>query len=361
MNVLILTTHLNFGGITSYVLNLSAQLKKEGHNVFVGSSGGDLKERLQASGIAHFDLDIKTKSELSPKVIFSFLKLKKILRAKNIQVIHAQTRVTQVLAYLLSKALNIPYVTTCHGYFKLRWGRKAFGFWGERVIAISEAVRKHLTDDFKLPRQQVKLVYNGVEIRPKKEFDLEELKKKFGLKDVPIVGIVARLSGVKGHKYLIEAMRYVTSTRADVQLLIVGDGPSKQELFNLVDKLYLKENVVFLPPRENLEEIFSLMSVYASPSVQEGLGLSILEAQANLVPVAAFASGGIKDVIKHEVTGLLVEPFAVKELAGAILRLILDTELSEEIKKSAYAQLVREFSTENMAKETIGVYREALG
>lgn len=361
MNILILTTHLNFGGISSYVFNLARELKKNGDNVFVGSSGGDLKKELLNLGIEHIDLNIRTKSELSPKIILSFFTLKRAIFEKNIQIIHAQTRVTQVLAYLLNRSLGVPYVSTCHGYFRPRRSRKIFGCWGNRVIAISEAVSKHLINDFKLSSEKVKLVYNGIRVKRREEFDQKQLRHKFGLKDAPVAGIVARLSPVKGHKYLLEAMRYVTSTRVDAQLLIVGDGPSKQELVNLTEKFNLKEHLIFIPSRGNLEEIFALMNVYVSPSLQEGLGLSVLEAMANYVPVAAFASGGIKDIIKHEINGLLVEPFAVKDLAGAILRLIIDEELASSIKEAAYNFVKEKFSVEKMAQETIEVYKEALG
>lgn len=360
MNILILTTHLNFGGIASYVVNLASGLKAKGHNVFIGSSGGDLKEELRGLGLEHIDLNIRTKSELSPKVLFSFLKLKRVIREKNIQLIHAQTRVTQALAYLLGRSLNIPYVSTCHGYFRPRLHRRIFGCWGERVIAISPAVRKHLICDFKLSPQKVEMVYNGIRIAPKHEFDRQEIKKRIGLKDAPLVGMVARLSPVKGHKYLIEAMRYIINTRSDVQLLIVGDGPSKNDLLGLIKKFGLGKNIILFSSTGNLGEIFAAMDVYASPSVQEGLGLSILEAMANYVPVAAFASGGIKDIIKHELNGLLVEPFDAKALAGAILRLIIDKDFSEAIKKTAYNYVAENFSLEMMADKTIKVYEEAL-
>ncbi|MDP1853337.1 MAG: glycosyltransferase family 4 protein [Candidatus Omnitrophota bacterium] len=360
MNILILATHLNFGGIASYVLNLARELKKNGHNVFVGSSGGDLEKELLNLGIVHLGLNIRTKSELSPKILFSFFKLKKLIRENSIQLIHAQTRVTQVLAYLLSKSLGIPYLATCHGYFKARFSRRVFACWGEKVIAISEAVKKHLVDDFKVSNEKVRLVYNGIKIGPRQEFNRKDLRKKLGLKDAPVVGIVARLSPVKGHKYLIEAMRYVVNTKPQAQLLIVGDGPSKEALSALTEKLNLKENIIFLRPRQNLEELFALMDVYVSPSLQEGLGLAILEAQANYVPVVAFATGGIKDIIRHEINGLLVRSFVIKELAGAILKLILDEELARRLKKEAYNFVAENFSVETMAEKTLDVYREVL-
>lgn len=358
MNVLFLTTHLNFGGITSYVVNLARQLKRNGHTVFVASSGGDLTGQILTEGIEHINLDIKTKSELSPKIIFSFLKLKRIIRQKNIQIIHSHTRVTQVLSHLLSRSLSVPYVTTCHGYFKARINRRIFGCWGKIVIAISGPVKKHLITDLGVIPEKVRLVYNGVEARDKREFPRAQIRQRLGLKDGPVVGIIARLSAVKGHKYLIEAMRHVIDEERQAQLLIVGDGPDKKAIVNLIEARGIKDNTVLIPSRRYLDDFFSIMSAYVSPSLQEGLGLSILEAQANSVPTVAFRTGGISDVIKNEVTGLLSEPYDTKALANCILRLIRNKELSLKIKQAAYGLVEKKFSLKVMAENTLKVYEE---
>ena len=120
MKILLLTTHLNTGGIARYVISLAKALKHRGHTVFVASSGGDLEMTLVQEGIQHLFVDLRTKSELSPKVVKSFFGLKSFARKEGIDLIHAHTRVTQVLAALLSLYTKIPYVTTCHGFFRRR-------------------------------------------------------------------------------------------------------------------------------------------------------------------------------------------------------------------------------------------------
>jgi len=331
-----------------------------GHDVFVASSGGDLADHLLKENIVHIGLNLRTKSELSPKLIFAFLRLKGLIKEKNIEIIHAQTRVTQVLSFFLSRALSIPYVTTCHGYFKPKLARKIFGFWGRRVIAISGAVRKHLIEDLKVRQARIKLVYNGVALNPKKDYPINAIKKRLGLSEGPVVGMVARLSPVKGHLYLISAMKHVLSIEPYAQLLIVGDGPYKKVITDFINELKLRDKVHIIPSRAELGEIFSVMDVFVSPSIQEGLGLSILEAQSNLVPCVGFRIGGITDVIEHEVTGLLVEQFDIKALAQAVVRLIRDKYLSRSIAKTAYDLIGEKFSSKIMSEKTINVYKEVL-
>ena len=137
MKILFLTTHVNTGGITSYILTLGEALVKAGHQVWVVSSGGDGESRLTDAGIRLVTMNIRTKSEAHPKLLFSLPALKKLIRQEGIDIIHAQTRVTQVLGAWGRRLTGVKMVTTAHGFFKPRWFRKTFPCWGDAVIAIS--------------------------------------------------------------------------------------------------------------------------------------------------------------------------------------------------------------------------------
>ena len=165
MKILILTTHFNTGGITSYVLTLGESLVKSGHQVWVASSGGNALERLEAVGIRHVTVNIRTKSEASIKLWQSFGPLKRLIAQEGIDIIHAQTRVTQVLGACLSRVTGIRMVTTCHGFFKTRWFRKAFPFWGSAVIAISKPVAVHLKEDFNVDPLKIHFITNGIDLK----------------------------------------------------------------------------------------------------------------------------------------------------------------------------------------------------
>ena len=129
MKILLLTSHLNFGGISIYTFSLAKGLKDKGNDVLVGSSGGDLVPQLLNIGIRHIKIPVNTKSEIGPKAMLSVFKLRKILKEEKVELIHAQTRVTQVVASNLSRFFKIPYVTTCHGFFKPHGGRLIFPCW----------------------------------------------------------------------------------------------------------------------------------------------------------------------------------------------------------------------------------------
>jgi len=133
----------------------------------------------------------------------------------------------------LGKFIGVPHISTCHGFFKKRFFRKVFPCWGQRVIAISEPVKNHLINDFKVKEDKIVVIHNGIDVNrfsePRSE-KREPIKRNLGLGEGPVIGIVARLSDVKGHVYLIGAMRNVINEVPQAQLVIVGEGKMKTQI-----------------------------------------------------------------------------------------------------------------------------------
>ncbi len=362
MNILHITNQLDVGGITSYVLSLGAGLKARGHNIYIASSGGELLNRFVSAGFNYIPVPINTKCEISPKVLISFIKLKKAIKENNIQIIHGHSRTTQVLGYLLGKNLNIPYVSTCHGFFKPRFSRRRFPCWGRKVIAISQQVKEHLKDDFKLPEENIRVINNGVKIEKLVSNDEAknlEQKRALALGPGPVIGIVARLSDVKGHVYLIEAMKMVVEKIPAAQLLIVGEGRMKNQLTALTKKLELERNIIFIPSVMSME-ILAVMDIFAMPSLQEGLGLSLMEAMSAALAVVASRVGGIISLVKDGETGLLVKPADSRELAQALVELLQDPQKRALLGYNAHNFIAQNFSLEKQVLDTERFYQECL-
>lgn len=363
MNILLLTKHLNSGGIASYVVSLAKILKARGHNVIISSSGGELVGYLNKKDIRHLTIDMDTKADVSPKILSSYLKLSKTIKENNIQIIHAQTRVSQVLACLLKKFQGIPFVSTCHGFFKPRFNRIYFPCWGDKVIAISKAVKKHLIEDLKVKPQDIELIYNGLDFDNFQKYEpnqILEYKKWIGLKDGPVIGNIARLSSVKGQDYLIKAMKDVVKKFPSAQLLFVGDGKIKDDLVNLSQQLGLNENIKFIPSVEHTSSVLALMDVFVMCSLQEGLGLSIMEAQAMEVPVIASCVGGIPELIEDNKTGILVSPKDPKGISQKIIYLLENKEYAQTLAQNAKRNVLENFSLGKMIDKTEELYKKVI-
>ncbi|MDP2928050.1 MAG: glycosyltransferase family 4 protein [Candidatus Omnitrophota bacterium] len=361
MNILFIANHLNVGGISSYLLTLAGGLKQKGHQVYLASSGGELEDKFIQAGITLFKAPLKTKNEISHKIIFSFWKLRKVARKFNIDLIHSHSRTTQVLGDLLGRSLAKPHIFTCHGFFKPKLSRRIFGCWGQKVIAISQQVKEHLIIDFKLDENKISVIHNGIDTKNFGDFSARDMMRKdLGINDALLVGIIARLSDVKGHTYLIQAMPEVIKNFPNAKLLIIGRGKTKDALIKETHDLGLGGSIAFIPEAKNTKDLLAAMDIFVMPSLQEGLGLALLEAMAQGVAVVGSAVGGIKTLIQDKLNGLLVAPADVPALAQAIITLLNDSRLRRNLGARAREFIIANFSKEEMVDKTEIVYQQVL-
>lgn len=362
MKVLLLASHFEIGGITSYVLSLAKGLIANGIEVGVASASG--RGVKQLGDIPFFDIGPRTKCEIGPRSFKSALKVSRIVREHGFDILHAQTRVTSFISFWVSKRTGIPFISTAHGYYNSHLGRRLFPCWGKLVIAISQHVRQHLLHDFNFNEKYLRLIYNGTDLDrfPDKISAVEKKKIRinFGLDpDLPILGTVARLSPVKGHEYFFKALARIKNNY-DFQVVIVGEGPEKNSLQDLVSHLKLDDNVKFLGAMEDTIPVLKAMDIFVLPSLQEGLSLSILEAQACGLPVVATNVGGISEIVENERTGILTQPRDDESLGEAIQRFLDDPDAARRMGWEGRVLVNKQFSLEEMVKKVINVYNEVL-
>jgi len=361
MRILFIANHLNVGGISSYLLTLAGGLKQKGHQIYLASGGGELEDKFIQAGVTLFNVPLKTKNEISPKIFFSFRRLRIVIREFNIDLIHSHSRTTQVLGAWLGRALGKPHIFTCHGFFKPKLSRRIFGCWGQKVIAISQQVKEHLLSDFKLDKNNICVIHNGIDTKNFGDFSARDrLRQGFGIKDAFLIGIIARLSDVKGHLYLIRAMPEVIKVFPTTKLLIIGEGKMKKLLIQEVGRLGIQDSVLFIPQVSNTKEMLAAMDIFVMPSLQEGLGLALMEAMAQGIAVVGSAVGGIKTLIQDKHNGLLAAPADAPALAQAIIRLLKDAPLRRALGARAREFIIANFSQEEMTDKTEIVYQQSL-
>ncbi|MBF0215580.1 MAG: glycosyltransferase family 4 protein [Candidatus Omnitrophica bacterium] len=367
MKVLIFAKHMNIGGIGMYSLNLARELGKNGLTVEIASSGGGLEKDIRDSGITHHSLDINSKNEFGIMMLRSLAPFRKLCVERGFDIVHSQDRMTQIIADLSGRLTGIPYVTTCHGFFKARrLSRRIFPAWGRKVIAISRNVEKHLILDFKVDPGKVRQVYNGIDtarFSPDKKVKDDEVISMTGLsRGKKVIGNVGRFSAVKGQRYLIEAFAELIGKGYDCQLFCLGDnGGEREKLEELAGQLGVKDNMVLLSESVfPLEKYLAIMDVFCLPSVQEGLGLALLEAMSMGLPAVASNVGGIPEIIDDGETGLLVRPADPVDLANAVSRYLDDGALLQRVCRNAPGKVSRDFSFDKFAKGILKVYEEVL-
>lgn len=343
------------GGITQYILRMVQPLKNRGVEILVASSGGALTPEFQAAGAVVFNIPIRTKSELHPKLYAAIPRLIKLLRQEKINLIHAHTRVTQVLAFWLGLFTKIPVITTCHGFYKQRLGRKILPAWGSTVIAISDGVSDFLVSHFHVPKEKISLIYNAVNIKSMDQSlaakNRQTSRANFGFSPQDqVVGVVARLVKDKGHEVLIRSLADLSPRHPHLKLLIVGEGREKTFLQNLVHDLKLSDRVFFSGTLNDISEALTAIDMFVLPATwREGFGLSIVEAMVAQKPVIVTNIWALNTLIQNEVTGLLIPPSDIPALSHAIERLLQDSALRLRLAHEGRKMAVELFGIEHFS------------
>jgi glycosyltransferase involved in cell wall biosynthesis len=363
MNILLITSHLKIGGIPVYTVTLADYLCRKGHKVFLASGGGELKGGLP-SGVVHIDVPLDTKSVLSPKIWIAALKLRSVIRKERIDIIHAQTRVAHFTAHILSKMTGIPYVVTWHGFYRPHFFRKFLPCWGDRTIAISEAVAKDLREAFGRDNTKIRVVLNGIDrdrFRTEDhETKIREIRARYGLKDAPTVGIVSRLAPEKGHMVLLEAFGRLLKDIPAAQLIIIGDGRIRGGLERRARQLGIERSVFFFGQMLNVAEFLAIMDVFVRPSITEGFGLGVVEAMMMRRPVVASDLSEFRQILDDGKAGLLVRRGDSASLKDALLKLLRDPAFAKALGNAGREYAIRNFSAERVASDIEGIYKEAL-
>ncbi|MCF7887399.1 MAG: glycosyltransferase family 4 protein [Candidatus Omnitrophica bacterium] len=357
MRVLQVLPHLNIGGITTYVYALTKYLLKKGIEVAVCSSGGNQEYRFKELGIRIYKIPIKTKNELSPKVLASALKLSQIHKQFPYDLLHSHTRVTQVASQLNSLFTKIPHVANFHGFYKknkTRKIRKIIKAQGKYSIAITPLVKNDLINCFGADPKKIKTILSGIDLKT-----LDRNISSLRLEGNPIVGASGRLSLVKGFQYLIASISKVLEIYPKAKFYILGEGSYQKNLIDLAGKLKVNNHLTLLK-RKPLSAFLNSLDIFCLPSLEEPLGLSVVEAQYLGIPPIVSGVDGLNLLVSQGKTGLKVPVGDSLAIAEAIIKLKKNKELYQIISKNARNQVIDKFDITKKIDSFIEIYEKAI-
>lgn len=265
-----------------------------------------------------------------------------------------------------SKLVGIPVLTSRHGDDDFR--RHKIVTLLNRVlwrlcdggIAISEALRDFSIQVEGASAKHLWTIHYGIDAASSLERSI--IRQQMQISDEHLIlGVVCRLIPLKGVIYAVQAFVQIVSSYPQAQLLIIGDGPVRENLEKEVAEYQVDDRVFFLGWQPNAGELISAMDVLLVPSTREGLGLVILEAMAQRVPVIGSRVSAIPEVIVDGETGFLVPPRNATALATAIHQLLGDPVLRERMGAAGRSRLEKHFSTARMVELTLQVYEKVTG
>lgn len=249
--------------------------------------------------------------------------------------------------------LNRSYMDLCcnQTFFPLAFNAEA---------AISEVVKQKLDRRpvARLLNKKSVLCYNGIDANL---FHQERATRRDLPSNVPNfrprIGVIGKLTQRKGHSDLLQAMSIVCQTQP-VHLLVIGSGPLETDLRQQASNSGLQDFVHFLGSRNDVLELLPHLDMVVSSSLWEGLPTVLLEAMALGVPVVASDISGNREIVKTDVTGLLVPPGEPPRLAKAILTMLNDPSRARVMAENA-KRLVQQFTIQNAAARYAQIYRQA--
>jgi glycosyltransferase involved in cell wall biosynthesis len=227
----------------------------------------------------------------------------------------------------------------------------------DRVVAISQAMRRFLIEVEGAPAEKVEVVPYGLDAEAfARSVHPGKFRKEIGAKDEPIVGFVGRLTRQKGADILLRAFAGVEKSRPDARLILAGDGPDRAALASLAHSLGLRR-VMFIGWRKDAPDILADVSLLAVPSRWEGFGLVALEAMALGKPVIASRVSALPEIVVPEETGLLVPTGDEEGLGRALLALLSDPRQAARMGRAGKERVLKEFPVSKMAQRTAEIYR----
>jgi glycosyltransferase involved in cell wall biosynthesis len=230
------------------------------------------------------------------------------------------------------------------------------------TVTVSEAIRQVRLTRERLPPDKLRTIYNFFEGESYRERqDGMEARREFGIPaDAALVGIVARLDPVKALDILFAALSEVRKAVPAVRLLIVGDGPLRDELQDLAGQMGLSESVIFAGFRSDVPRVMWAIDVGVLCSHREGLSTVLLEYMAARKPVVATDVGGNAEVVVDGVTGLLVPAGEVQPLAAALTDVLVHPQRAEAMGEAGRERADAVFSAETIVRRIEALYEELL-
>lgn len=361
-------------GLVNHIMEIANRVKLAGNYVRIISRRSEVELKDTLIHEMHFAGDRISfiRNLIFPFKILSFL--------DNFDLVHTQYHPGIFVGNISAKFLEKPHVFTYHGFAPISaWQNPkqelkmidhrvgtllALHSNVDRIITVSHFLERELVKEYYVKQNRIRVIYNGVDTQ---RFNLrlkgDEIRSRYKLENHPVVLYLGRLAPYKGVHFLIKAIPKVLEELPETKFLVSGAMRYDVANLNRLTKcLKVKDAVVFSGYVSDLQVpmVYATCDVFCYPSLWEGFGLTPAEAQACGKPVVAFDNCALPEVVKDGQTGLLVEPRNVDALSEALLAILHDDERRIRMGLEARKRVLRLFSWDKAAQQTMQVYNEVL-
>jgi len=369
------------GGISPHVYYLSRNLARNGVKVYVVTCdfpGAPSHEVVNDVEVFRIDSYKNPSPDFASWVYLMNVNMQKeaaaIMKGLNgkVDIIHAHDWLVATAGIGLKHVFRKPLLVTMHSteigrrngihfdYERMIHETEAWlTYEAWKVICCSHYMISHVQWSFGLPADKLVMVPNGVsaEVYTGGDADLRQFRSRFALPEEKIVLFVGRLVHEKGVHVLVNAVPKVLG-KADAKFVIVGNGYMKEQLSALASSMRLSHKILFtgFVDDETLRKLQRVADVSVVPSLFEPFGIVALEAMAARSPVVVSDTGGLSEIVDHDVDGVKVYMNSPDSLAWGITRVLENSDYANRIRENAYKKIQEKYDWNKIAEQTKKVY-----
>jgi glycosyltransferase involved in cell wall biosynthesis len=372
------------GGISRHVAELYPEIVKRGHEVHLITVAVDCGASEEVvDGIHVYRIPVTSDHDFFQWVVqmnANMLDFAKIFLAKNsVDMIHAHDWLVEEAAIALTNEFSSPLVTTIHAteygrcngihndtqkYIHQKEIRLTQS--SQRVIVCSEYMRGELQRALGCPSEKTDVVYNGLSVErwrnitAERQCDFEALRAKYAKPDEAIIYFVGRITYEKGVSILLNAMPKVIAAMDDkVHLVIIGTGDAYSILLQRQAwDLGIHHKVIFTGFMADADfwEFQKVANCAVFPSLYEPFGIVALESFAAKIPLVVSDTGGLPEVVRHQVTGTVTRVNDSNSLAEGIIEVLQNQDYAKNLANNSQSELRERFAWDKLAAQTEAVF-----
>ncbi len=370
--VLQIIPHATYSGVEKSAKAIATNLSDMGYRVIVLSESRELEEYFSNLHIKHFYLNIHSSNPFT--ILKNAIKIAKIIKSENIDIIHARSRGPAWSCSIAAKITGKFFITTFHSIYNnssilIRLYNSIMAR-GEKVVAISDFVRRYIMANYNVDKERIVLIPRGIDsdyfrqdsVSPEEQ---GKFKEKYHVSSKLVIIVPADFSKWKGHKIILDALSSLKHLQFDC--LFVGDllkhPEYVQEIRDRIRSLKLQSKARIFGFEQDKRSLYSIGDIIISASTSpEAFDKTVIESQSMRKITLASNIGSSSDIISDNETGFLVEASDVQELAHKLEFIInnINSTDFESIRDQARKSVVKNFGLSKMIKETSKLYDEIL-
>jgi glycosyltransferase involved in cell wall biosynthesis len=366
IKVLHVISKLPVGGVENLLLMVLRNCDRERFFPLVCSLSdkGEIGKEIEELGF-----EVVCLNKLKHRLDWTIVKdIYRCIKQNNIKVVFSYQYHANLYGRIAAHLARVPcIIASVHNVYTIdkkihrRIINKYLAGWTDRIVAVSKAVKDDVLKYDSVPDSKVEIIYNGVDLSKFLDNNGNNIRNEFRIPvSAPVIGTVGRLTLQKGQRYLLEAVSQLRGKFPELVLLVVGDGPLKNELGDYAETLGIQESAIFTGSRRDVPSLLAAMDLFVLPSLWEGLSISLIESMAAGKPVITTDIAPIREVVNTDKVGILVPPKNSKTLAEAIERLLRNKNLAERLGMAARERVFSTFNIETTIRRYTDIFEDIL-